>query len=129
MVRYTYQPTLKEIKVCNVLLQCRGLHYGVNTFWGQISKLKFIYSEKLTKFCEISTLLLSYVVPVKSNMEISQNFLAFLEYMNFNTQKIARDFLKTFRGACKNPKWKKSRKFVDATLWGFFPIAVVLSLC
>ena len=29
-------------------------------------KLKFIYSEKATKFCEISTLLLSYVVPVKS---------------------------------------------------------------
>ena len=30
-------------------------------FW-----VKFIYSEKATKFCEISTLLLSYVVPVKS---------------------------------------------------------------
>ena len=28
--------------------------------------LKFIYSEKATKFCKISTLLLSYVVPVKS---------------------------------------------------------------
>ena len=28
--------------------------------------VKFIYSEKATKFCEISTLLLSYVVPVKS---------------------------------------------------------------
>ena len=33
-----------------------------------------------------------------------------------NTQKIARDFFKTFHGACSNPKWKKSRKFVDATL-------------
>ena len=30
--------------------------------------LKFIYSEKATKFCEISTLLLSYVVPVKSKV-------------------------------------------------------------
>ena len=29
------------------------------------SILKFIYSEKATKFCKISTLLLSYVVPVK----------------------------------------------------------------
>ena len=45
--------------------------------------LKFIYSEKATKFCEISTLLLSYVVPVKSKVEILQNFVAFSEYMNF----------------------------------------------
>ena len=43
----------------------------------------FIYSEKATKFCEISTLLLSYVVPVKSKVEISQNFVAFSECMNF----------------------------------------------
>ena len=47
--------------------------------------LKFIYSEKATKFCEISTLLLSYVVPVKSKVEILQNFVAFSEYMNFNS--------------------------------------------
>ena len=45
--------------------------------------LKFIYSEKATKFCEISTFLLFYVVPVKSKVEISQNFVAFSEYMNF----------------------------------------------
>ena len=48
-------------------------------------QLKFIYSEKATKFCEISTLLLSYVVPVKSKVDISQNFVAFSEYMKFNT--------------------------------------------
>ena len=50
-----------------------------------LKQLKFIYSEKTTKFCEISTLLLSYVVvvPVKSKVEISQNFVAFSEYMNF----------------------------------------------
>ena len=48
-----------------------------------VSYLKFIYSEKATKFCEISTLLLSYVVPVKSKMEISQNFVAFSEYLTF----------------------------------------------
>ena len=46
--------------------------------------LKFIYSEKATQFSEISTLLLSYVVPVKSKLKISQNFVAFSEYMNFN---------------------------------------------
>ena len=45
--------------------------------------LKFIYSEKATKFFEISTLLLSYVVPVKSKVEISQDFVAFSEYMYF----------------------------------------------
>ena len=45
--------------------------------------LKFIYSEKATNFCEISTVDLSYVVTVKSTVEISQNFVAFSEYRNF----------------------------------------------
>ena len=45
--------------------------------------LKFIYSEKATKFCEISTGDLSYVVPVKSTLEILQNFTVFSEYINF----------------------------------------------
>ena len=45
--------------------------------------IKFIYSEKATKFCEISTVDLSYVVTVKSTVEILQNFVAFSEYMNF----------------------------------------------
>ena len=52
--------------------------------------IKFIYSEKATTFCAISTLLLSYVVPVKSKVEISQNFLPFSEYMNFKKPKQAR---------------------------------------
>ena len=52
---------------------------------GQITQvnLKFIYSEKATKFCKISTLLLSFMVTVKSKVEILQNFVAFSEYMNF----------------------------------------------
>ena len=41
--------------------------------------VKFIYSEKDRKFCEIATLLLSYVVPVKRKVEISQNFVDFSE--------------------------------------------------
>ena len=45
--------------------------------------VKFIYSEKATKCCEISTVNLSYVVPVKSAVEIQQNFVGFSEYMNF----------------------------------------------
>ena len=44
---------------------------------GRLYVVKFIYSEKATKFFEISTLLLSYVVPVKSKVKISQNFVAF----------------------------------------------------
>ena len=46
--------------------------------------LKFIYSEKATKFCEIFPLLLTAVHTVKSKGKISQNFAAFSEYMNFN---------------------------------------------
>ena len=58
------------------------------SFWLEATKkcpifIKFIYSEKATKFCEIFTLLLSYVVPVKIKVEISQNFVPFSEYMNF----------------------------------------------
>ena len=47
------------------------------------TSLKFIYSEKATNICEISIVDLSYVVTVKSTVEISQNFVAFSEYMNF----------------------------------------------
>ena len=57
-----------------------------------IGNIKFIYSEKATKFCKIFTLLLSYVVPVKSKMKISQNFMAFSEYMNF------KQFIETVKG-------------------------------
>ena len=45
--------------------------------------VKFMYSEKATNFCKISTVDLSYVVTVKSTVEISQNFVAFSECMNF----------------------------------------------
>ena len=39
--------------------------------------LKFIYSQRATKFCKIFTVLLSPVVPVKSKVKILQNFVAF----------------------------------------------------
>ena len=54
--------------------------------WSLLRKfrLKFIYSEKATKFCEIFTLLLTTVHSIKSKVKISQNFVAFSEYMNFN---------------------------------------------
>ena len=58
--------------------------------------LKFIYSEKTTKFCEISILNLTTVHTVKSQVEISQNFVAFSEYMNFSKFQVnkARRFFK-----------------------------------
>ena len=40
---------------------------------------KFIYSKKATKFYKISILFLSYVVPIKSKEEISQNLVCFSE--------------------------------------------------
>merc|ERR1711997_1165704 len=58
----------------------------VDTLGQQLLTLKFIYSEKATKFCEIFTLLLTTVHTVKSKVKISQNFVAFSEYMNFKTK-------------------------------------------
>ena len=49
--------------------------------------VKFINSEKATKFCEIFISLLSYVVPVKSKGKILQDFVAFSEYMNFDSKQ------------------------------------------
>ena len=49
--------------------------------------LKFIYSEKATKFCEIFPLLLTVCNVVKSKGKFSQNFVAFSEYMNFNISR------------------------------------------
>ena len=42
-----------------------------------------MYSEKATKFCEIFPILLTLCTVVKSKGKISQNFVAFSEYMNF----------------------------------------------
>ena len=49
--------------------------------------VKFAYSEKATKFCKISTLLLSVCTVDKSKVEISQKFVAFLECMNFKSHQ------------------------------------------
>ena len=48
--------------------------------------LKFIYSKKATKFCEISTLLLTGTTQDKSKVEFPQNFVAFSEYINFTKE-------------------------------------------
>ena len=51
-----------------------------------IEVIKLRISEKDTKFCEITNLDLTrlvYVVNIKSKVEISSIFVAFLEYLNF----------------------------------------------
>ena len=44
--------------------------------------VKFIYCEKATKFCKISTADLNVTTKDKSMVEISQKLVAFSEYMN-----------------------------------------------
>ena len=60
-----------------------AVYKGDYSLLGYLLWLEFIHSEKATIFCEISTLDLFYVVTVKSTVEISQNFVAFSEYINF----------------------------------------------
>ena len=66
------------------VLWSSGIEFLSSGFW----YVKFIYSEKATKFCEISTLLLTVCTVVKSKVEISQNFVAFSEYMNFTMNNV-----------------------------------------
>ena len=73
--------------------------------------LKFIYSEKATKFCEIFPLLLITVHTVKSKGKISQNFVAFSEYMNSNL--LSKE--KKMYGESPNVRWnhyRTSRDFI-----------------
>ena len=61
-----------------------------------------MYSEKATNFCKIPIVDLSYVVRVKSMVEISQNCVAFSEYMNFKYRSTV------------NPRYKKDTNiFLD----------------
>ena len=73
--------------MCTVLQGCgsKGAEGAAAPSDFGIDQLKLIYSEKATKFFEIFTLLLSYVVPVKSKVKISHKFVAFSEYMNFTS--------------------------------------------
>ena len=49
--------------------------------------LKFMYSEKATKFCKISALLLTGATKDKSKVELSKSFVAF--YMSFKVVNTA----------------------------------------
>ena len=54
--------------------------------FGPSMMLKFIYSVKATKFCKKSTLLLIVCTVVNSKVDISQNFVAFSEYMKLTEE-------------------------------------------
>ena len=73
------------------------LKYSNITVWRQslatepnVDLIKFIYSEKTTKFC-------------KSTVEISQNFVAFSEYVNFKVALLSL--------LCVQTRENKTRKF------------------
>ena len=78
-------PHYKGLANQAIFLAVHSSTYSLYSLLGLVC-LKFIYSVKATKFCEIFTLLLSHVVPVKSKVKISQNFVAFPEYVNFNAK-------------------------------------------
>ena len=84
----------RELAIKNLKLQiltsklsrqhgCTGRFDKIYLIMIELLYIKFIYSEKATKVCEISTQLLSSVVPVGSKLEILQDFVASSEYMNF----------------------------------------------
>ena len=92
--------------------------------------IKFKYSEKATIFCEISSLDLSYVVMVKYIVKISQNCVAFSEYMNFTSNNL---FLFFFWKNLMTPKrhfeinWPITFKILKYFLYLFHPVTFFFS--
>ena len=59
--------------------------------------LKFIYSERATQYCKISIVDLTVTTQDKSMVEISQNFVAFSEYINFTRDStVCKNYGKTW---------------------------------
>ena len=59
-------------KPWTVVYDCLNVGVAFHCIAASLVSTKFVHSEKATKFCEISILLLSYVLLVKSKVEISQ---------------------------------------------------------
>ena len=66
-----------------VVVRCVITIYVFMDYFYHNNIIKFIYSEKATKFCEIFTLLLTTVHTVKCKVKVSQNFVAISDYANF----------------------------------------------
>ena len=85
--KYIYQNQLHVKHLfCRIYVMSNSDKYLIHLRVSQsfYNFLKFIYSEKTTKFCKFFTLLLTVCTVVKSKGKISQNLVAFSEYMNFN---------------------------------------------
>ena len=83
------------------------------TRWNVSSNLlKFIYSEKATKFCEIFILLLTVCIVVKSKVKILQNFVAFSEYMNFKSIIVSRQDVIGLLSV-KRSRWQRNSLMVN----------------
>ena len=76
----------------------------------QHTSVKFIHHEKATQFCKISTLDLTVCSTVKSKVEISQNLVAFSEYMNSNFKA----------------KWENLSNFVAFSLYPNFIVKILM---
>ena len=95
--------------------------------------LKFIYSEKATKFCKISSLLLTGTTLDKSNVEISKLFVAFSDYMNCITDNDSITFfyfffiiiIKLVRGYLLNT-WRT--EYLHSFNWNIFLILLCCTL-
>ena len=73
--------TYTFLVVKTLLVHC-PIYFNVKIFLWK-TYLEVNINSKVYIFYEAFTLLLSYVVPVKSKVKISQNLAAFSEYMNF----------------------------------------------
>ena len=79
----------------------------IHNLFPSLEFLKFIYSEKATKFCKISTVDLTGTIKDKSTVEILQNFVALTEYMNFISliqffmTNVQHEFIVLCRGAVR----------------------------
>ena len=85
-----FDPKIKFVKQALNKRKIRKLYFDpkksilsqVLTPTKTLPTVKLIYSEKATKFYKISTLFLSYIVPVKSKVEILQNLSIYDLYYN-----------------------------------------------
>ena len=66
--------------ITKTVINSWSLHTVLETFFHLLWLLKFVYSEKATLFCEISTLLLSGSTVDKIKVDILQNCVASSEY-------------------------------------------------
>ena len=79
--------------------------------------LKFIYSKEATKFYKIFTLLLSCVVPVKNKVKISQNFVAFSDYINFTNVGYGVSKSSVEKLLILSSKWTNQENIFTLKIW------------